>query len=449
MTRPRPLHVCSHALPTFVAVAVALAVWLPGHAQADEYALTNREWDGLAAMQLVADENRVELLTPDDVDLGALDPATDALLILYPTRALPASLGGYMAEGGRVAIADDFGASAEFLQTLDITRADFRQAGLRGNPQLPVATPGAAHPLTEGVRAVVSNHPVVLSHPSLDPVLRFRSGAGGASSGADTSSLVLAGGVGSGRGRLVALGDPSVLINNMMQFRGNRRFASNLLGFLVEGAEERRVIVVRGDAVLHGRVGTPNADRPMARAREALESAASADLPPSVLRVATACFVLIGLIFLASTLPRRSPYLDALARPDGESKGRTKREVASDIARGGLAGRIAHFSREDDMIHPALVYRHELFSALRERLDLHAGTDHHGLLRALRGVRGLDERTLRAADKLLPALDRIWAQVDRPPGPGRVRPAALTRMVQTGEALLAAIPEPDGSRRPS
>ena len=78
-----------------------------------------------------------------------------------------------MYEGGRVAIADDFGAGQSLLDGFRIERSAAtgrRALRLRGNRNLLIATPGARHPLALDVRALVTNHPQVLHHGELEAI---------------------------------------------------------------------------------------------------------------------------------------------------------------------------------------------------------------------------------------------------------------------------------------
>ena len=137
-----------------------------------------------------------------------------------------------MYEGGRLAIADDFGEGvaarrlphhAQRAGRTDDTRR------LRGNRNVLIATPSVRHPLALDVLALVTNHPQVLHHDALEAIFSL--------STTRASAVVLAGAV--GQGRLVAIGDSSVLINNMLEFSGNRAFARNLVRYL---ARERAAV---------------------------------------------------------------------------------------------------------------------------------------------------------------------------------------------------------------
>lgn len=166
----------------------------------------------------------------------------DAIIIANPTRPLDdASLSAFLADGGRLALLDDFGEGGTFLEKFSIFRiappGDPKDK-LRNNPELPIATPAlfqvagaevGRHPISQNVEAVMTNHPMGLRHPNLTRVLEIPSQSG-------PSTALGVTGVISGKGRLFALGDPSIFINLMLRYPGNRAFAEGLVRYL--GARE-------------------------------------------------------------------------------------------------------------------------------------------------------------------------------------------------------------------
>jgi hypothetical protein len=141
--------------------------------------------------------------------------------------------------GGKVGIFDDYGRGADFLSMFGITSKpapDDPAEALQNNPQLAVATPtiqvarGAhwgRHPIALGVESVVSNHARVFEHPDLTAVLDIVDRQG-------TAHTLLLTGIIAQKGRLLALGDPSVFINFMMRYPGNRKLAAGVLLYLTE-----------------------------------------------------------------------------------------------------------------------------------------------------------------------------------------------------------------------
>src|SRR5690606_38491163 len=170
----------------------------------------------------------------------------------------------------------DFGAGGSLLDVFQIGRgppSTERALKLRGNAALLVARPVGSHRLTTGVPALVANHPAIVYHRSLEPIFELTAG----------EALVLAGAV--GPGRLVVLSDPSVLIDNMLELRGNRTFAENAIDYL-DDARGGRLFVVGPRARLAGRFGEPGADRLLHDLRASLEQVAGLRLPPLAMRIA-------------------------------------------------------------------------------------------------------------------------------------------------------------------
>lgn len=405
------------ALPTALLLA-ALAPAPAGraHAQGGDFAPAGGAWNSVSELVQIARAREIEIVTPDRMDVGTLRP-NDSLLILHPRAELPANaLTRFLRAGGRVALADDFGAGDSLLSVFQIGRGapDTELAmKLRGNPALLVARPRAEHRLTRGVRALVGNHPAAVHHRDLSPIFALGEG----------EAMVLAGAV--GQGRLVVISDPSALIDNMLELRGNRRFAENLVEYL-DADRGGRLHVVGPDVPVVGRWGEPGAGRPLHDLRASLEALAELDLPPAAVRVATLALAAIAVIMAVGVLPRRSPY-------------RSARMFARPPAQGGFVGRVGFFGRrKTNLLHPLMVYKFELEEEILARLNLHGRALLRDVLDAMRR-RGLGEEDLSAMRRLLLELDRLREQADRPPAPPRVGPKRFRELVAAGERLLSRL----------
>lgn len=412
----------SGALPLLTALALCASPLGDVEAQ-DDYAPSGGAWNSLTELMLLAQEAGLRVDTPDRVDVGDLGPQ-DALLLVAPSEELPLTgLASFMRAGGRVALADDFGDGATLLQLYHIRRSIPDAEGvprLRDNENLLVARPLYRHPLTEGVGALVTNHPTVVHHPELQPLIALDD---------PHNAVVLTGAV--GEGRLVVLGDPSVLIDNMLQFHGNRRLASNLLAYL-DGGRGGRIVVASGSVEVVGRYGSPSSDEPLERLRAWLGDAAGAEVPPAALVVMTLVLCSILLLVATTSLPRRSPYEGAsMLPPPAEG--------------GGFTGRVSFFARRKGLqLHPALVYKFELEGELVRLLGLEGRSLLRDVLTAAR-AHGLPESEVAALRALLLELDRLRDRQDLPPSPPTVDPAMLRRMVETGERILAKLEAGNGS----
>jgi hypothetical protein len=410
-----------------VGVAVCCAA-APTHAQNGDYLLTNQGWNGLSQFVDAARAAGIEVRAPDRLDLSLLKPQ-DGMLVVYPDGGLPrADLAAFMSDGGRLAIADDFGAGDTLLAGFGIGRHDpngvARERRLRGNVNVLIAKPEVRHPLSAGVAALVTNHPQVLHHESLEAIFSLD---------AQHSAIVLSGGV--GKGRLVALGDPSTLINNMLEFRGNRTFARNLADYLTQhapGERGRLWLLTRATQVVEHYGHAAGAD-PLGLLRSGLQRIAQVHLSPAALRLTTIALVLMLLFGAATALPRRSSYARAVALPVLETSG-------------GFAGRVRFFERTPhDLSAPSLVYKAEFERRLLQALMLTGEATLSGLEQALRDA-GIPREQVSETRALLVELERISLTRDRPDARTPVPARKFHAMVAAGDRILAAL-EGRGARK--
>lgn len=363
---------------------------LPHIARAqDDYDLEGTRWNGLSSfLNTVRDVGVRAQMPAKEVDLRTLSPS-DALLLLQPTRHLPnASLSEFMRDGGRVAVFDDYGAGDAFLTAFGISRdeAIAKDAPrLRGNPNLPVARTAQPHPLNEGVGALVANHPTALQHRALQPIFAFDDSG---------RALLLAGQV--GEGRLLVCGDPSVLINNMLQFRGNRRFAENLVRYL-NPMGEGQLIIVGPNTRLAGHYGRATGDHPLEDLQVFFENLATTRLDGWALHLLAFIILFSSLWAGYLALPRRSPYQAQLLLPSAPHFG-------------GTVGHRQFYAHGDrDQRAPLLTLKHEVEMALIERLDLQPGALLRDVLHHLE-KRGVPADVVGRTRALFVGLDRLETQ---------------------------------------
>jgi hypothetical protein len=352
-------------------IPVVLVCLVPsGAARADggDYAVDNREWNGLSGLVTVAAGRGLSVESRAHISWSELGPS-DVLFILYPTtRVDPGHLSTFLRYGGRALIADDFGNADAALANLNLVRvaAPRGAPAYEGNPALPFARPVDEHPLTRAVTELCTNHPTAFRAQRGPDVLFSFAGR--------DQAVVVAGKL--GKGTFVALSDPSILINAMLAFDGNLTFAVNLLDFL---APERpgRIVVITHDASLAGaplrpgpRPGEDEPDDQALTTNELLEelSAFFDELneylaPELVLRVAGMALGTIALIAGLVVLPfRRGRDPDtSFARLAGELSGseRLLRELDDD-------------RREPSYAYPALVLRENAEAELLARRDASA-----------------------------------------------------------------------------
>ncbi len=227
---------------------------LPASAWARSFDFHDSSWDGAEALVRLAQEElgASHVVTSNELDWASLTPR-DALLILHPEVTLDSnSLAAFLRAGGRVALLDDFGAGDELLRRFGLGRGPPPASParmLRDNPNLPIAEPAhevkeggadVVHPIVAQVPFVILNHPTSLTHKGLSQVLVVRG-----SDGSETP-VAIAGQV--GRGRIFAASDPSVFINEMLRYEGNRALARGLLTYLLEddswGPRQGKLVIV-------------------------------------------------------------------------------------------------------------------------------------------------------------------------------------------------------------
>lgn len=328
-----------------------------------DYDPQSRTWSGTSELVRVAAEAEVELRPTATLDWSQL-PRGGALLVLHPRNSLGlADVSAFLDDGGRVAWLDDFGASEEFWRWFQFHSEPVHD-GIPRSPSLPellIARPRIAHGLTENVDALITNLPVALSHPRLRPVFDF-AGSG--------QGMLLVGQIHAGK--LVVGGDPSILINTMMRFPGNRQFARNLLAFL-GGRPGGRVTMVWGDVRVRGQ--WQGRTRARTRRREAVNtlntafrSLSDALSPAAVLRPFAALLALaVACVVGALTWGRRPSERYGPRGPVGATAGVTERVAIFSAPRANL-------------LLPALVARTLLEGALLRAVGLKPPTDVRAVL---------------------------------------------------------------------
>ncbi len=311
-------------IQTLLAVAV-IATLTPGFASAQEltggtYGTNNDAWDGLSDFVRLAENEGVPFEITDTVDLNTLRP-TDRLVFVYPQNELPAGeLGTFVVDGGKVLLADDFGRSTAFLDRLGIRRADPGSVPHRENylnrPALPLFRRQGKHPLLEGVEEVVANHPAILTTD------------GGAILAHDDPSFGLVYDMRLAEGKVVVVGDASLLINHMLRVKDNKRFARNTIGYLCKEVPECRPKLVVGPARFVGSYSPVNTDseklgsmvdRAIDTLNGALDAARNFSPPKQVLYFASLILMLGVVLFVLAILRLRvGPRVAPRTRPPAD-----------------------------------------------------------------------------------------------------------------------------------
>jgi hypothetical protein len=366
--------------------------------QPGDYDVNNLQgWNGLSTLAALAEGSGLQVLQRQTIDWEELD-SNDLLLLIYPTNHLDSgNLVTFIRNGGRVLIADDFGAGDSVLGKLGARRTFAVEATEYHDNHLfaPIAHPVGKHQLSRGVPKLTTNHPGAIRNleGGMTSVFEF----------SQNETLVATGRIGAGR--YVALADPSVLINRMLQFEGNLSFAINLLRYLARPGESDRMVILSGNIHLAGvprnqhddgtwrggaSVKVATVDRFLDELNRWLFTARS-------LRIVTVIFaVLLGLLaFFTLPANRQRPLDGSWTKPGAEELGHLTQTYES-------AGSRTNF------LLPAAIQRDNVNTALELALNtedpLFALTEQQ-LIAATHRMLGLN--TSLALKDLLPKLRNI------------------------------------------
>lgn len=353
----------------------------------------------------------INLRQAKTLDLDHL-PAQTALLLIHPVLPLNVlSFRGFLKRGGTLVILDDFGSAATLLESMQIRRVPLVPGPLiprlRDDPNLPVAVPASIHPLTSGVSAVVANCAQALEHGGLTPLLTF---------GSNGQALAYTGAI--GRGHLLAVADASIVINDMMAFEGNQRFAKNLLRYM-SGTSGQDVILVTEHTQLQSPQST--GQRWISTLSSTLERVSSH--PPGARTLVSlawllACGVLmLGLFFVVFT--KRSRPVSAIINDDPRTALRLRYEALAELDT-ELKATLAEHCRVTPSSSPT-----EFAAALR--------------------ADGESRRFRRHIRILLSALSRIPTATDADDH-NRISGKRFNALMQDGSTLLTLLSAPRGDR---
>jgi hypothetical protein len=415
----------------WIGTLLLLLLFMTRTAMARPLDLGGHDWEGCSDfVQLAQAELGSRAYPTSTVELGELGP-DDALILIHPEFKLEAaSLGSFLRIGGRVVLLDDFGHGDTLLRYFGMQRVPLPSTpadALRHNPELAIAEPAGGHPLTSGVRRVVLNHATGLTNPDLSPILVVR-GQGEPDVLAAISGAVQ-------KGRLLAVGDGSVVMNSMLRYPGNKAFAKNILAYAanIEVPERKgKVYILSGGFELRGTFGEPRGpDGDWQRAvRDALASVRRDGMPPFV---AYFLSVSLGLGLVLWTGSRAG-------KVHGATSPRYTRAIPV-AAQGGVAGHAAVVGGDRTSRALALL---ELKSALEEELTILLGLERvpaaDVLVAHVIGSRLLDADAARSLRQLLLRMAKIETMMlsHQKAGLARVRDREVVAIAATVNELLAA-----------
>ncbi len=234
-----------------LAIALVLGLGVAASTSGATLGTYNSEWDGASDLREVgtdagADVKIVRTLG-NDSGYTIADPNDTVAVVLSPDRPYTATeasrIRAFVEEGGTLLVAEDVGPRGnDLLASVGATaRVD---GGLlrdeRNNfraPALPIAGNVSEHNLTDGVEELTLNYGTPVEPGNATTLVGTsefayvdRNRNGELDDDETLRSYPVATVEPVGNGRVIAVGDPSLLINAMVEREGNRAFAENTLG---------------------------------------------------------------------------------------------------------------------------------------------------------------------------------------------------------------------------
>lgn len=233
------------AVAVFTLLLVALTLWVyPSRA---DFAASNPSWNGFGVASQQLGIKRIASLR----FLPGEGGSTALIVIPYvsPSPSDLKTLKQYVDAGGVLILMDDFGFGNAVLERLEVGARFSGQLLVdplfnfksRRLPRIAEFSPG---PVSEGVRGLIFNRATVISGAGGMRVLAGSSPVsfldanenGQREAGEEGGPFAVAAIAPVGRGSLVLVSDPSMLLNSMLDLADNRRFVENLFRVVGRGA---------------------------------------------------------------------------------------------------------------------------------------------------------------------------------------------------------------------
>jgi len=220
-----------------VVVLLAVLIWF--YPSNSDFKGENPSWNG--ARDFLSDFAVLPLSSLSA--LPAISQETTLIVVPYVefTSADLAKLKDYVNSGGTLVVLDDYGFGNEILEYLEL---EIRFTGRQlldplfnyKNRNFPIIINFASEPATSEVKSLVFNHATSLENVSQDYVIAWSSyfsfldenQNGEWNDGEPKGLLPVIANSQIGKGELISVADPSLLINSMLEMGDNRQFLKNL-----------------------------------------------------------------------------------------------------------------------------------------------------------------------------------------------------------------------------
>jgi len=235
------------ALLVVLAVAVGASVLFGGLTSETVFGSYNPAWDGSTELRDIATNTDGDVrIVGESGGYNVSTPSETVSFVLSPdseySEAEAASIERFVRQGGTLVVAEDVGPHSDELLADIGADARFDGARLRderfygASPAMPVATNPANGSYATGVNALALNHGTAVAPRNATILVNTSSyayldvnGNGALDDSETLREYPVVTREPLGEGSVVAVGDPSVFINAMIDRRDNRQFARNLV----------------------------------------------------------------------------------------------------------------------------------------------------------------------------------------------------------------------------
>jgi len=230
-----------------LAVAIGVTVLFGGLTSATAFGTYNSGWDGVSELRAVASNADSETMVVRNTTAYDTVQAESAVsFVLSPdsrySDAEATRVEWFVRRGGTLVVAEDVGTHSDPLLERIGADARFAAARLRdernqaNSPTMPIARNSTGNGYAAGVDALALNHGTAVKPGNATVLVNSSSYAyldGNGNDRLDASETLRQYPVVTrerhGEGEVIAVGDPSLFINTMLDRQDNRAFASNLV----------------------------------------------------------------------------------------------------------------------------------------------------------------------------------------------------------------------------
>lgn len=228
------------------AIAVVGSLLFAASTSTAAFGSYNPNWEGTSDLREMSGDRGESPVVLETTAYGDVDPNETVAFVLSPSEPYTgqdvARLREFVTAGGTLVVASDFGSAGnELLADIGAT-ARFDGDVLRDerhyatNPRFPEATNVSAHPYTMGVEQLTLNHGTAVEPGAADVLVRTsefayldRNGNDELDDDEELAAYPVVTVESVGDGTVVAIGDPSLFINSMLEAQDNEAFTRSIL----------------------------------------------------------------------------------------------------------------------------------------------------------------------------------------------------------------------------